>query len=159
MVANPASHRKPITPETMLPDVLTKFPSTRRVFDRYGLSGCGGRLGPVESIQFFARAHGVDETQLLRELDAAAQEPSSDALVVPSCAVADTIYRRFFLAGILLVLTAGASWGALLLWQIGMRGKFTGVSIHDVNAHGHAQIFGWVGLFIMGFGYQAFPRI
>ncbi|MEP0843155.1 MAG: DUF1858 domain-containing protein, partial [Phycisphaerae bacterium] len=32
-------------------------------------------------------------------------------------------------------------------------------SIHDVNAHGHAQIFGWVGLFIMGFAYQAFPRV
>jgi hypothetical protein len=27
-----------------------------------------------------------------------------------------------------------------------------------VNAHGHAQIFGWVGLFVMGFAYQAFPR-
>src|SRR5690606_24389009 len=25
-------------------------------------------------------------------------------------------------------------------------------------AHGHAQIFGWVGLFVMGFAYQAFPR-
>src|SRR5262249_53364697 len=28
----------------------------------------------------------------------------------------------------------------------------------EVNAHGHAQIFGWVGLFVMGFAYQAFPR-
>jgi hypothetical protein len=28
-----------------------------------------------------------------------------------------------------------------------------------VNAHGHAQIYGWVGLFIMGFAYQAFPRM
>ena len=27
-----------------------------------------------------------------------------------------------------------------------------------MNAHGHAQIFGWVGLFVMGFAYQAFPR-
>jgi hypothetical protein len=30
--------------------------------------------------------------------------------------------------------------------------------LHEVNAHGHAQIFGWVGLFVMGFAYQAFPR-
>ena len=30
--------------------------------------------------------------------------------------------------------------------------------LHEVNAHGHAQIFGWVALFIMGFAYQAFPR-
>jgi hypothetical protein len=28
-----------------------------------------------------------------------------------------------------------------------------------VNAHGHAQVFGWVGLFVMGFGYQMFPAL
>jgi hypothetical protein len=68
-------------------------------------------------------------------------------------------YRPFFLAGIIVILTAGAVWGAWLLWQIGRVETFTGVSIHEVNAHGHAQIFGWVGLFIMGFAYQAFPRM
>jgi hypothetical protein len=68
-------------------------------------------------------------------------------------------YRLFFLTGIVIILTAGAVWGAWLLWQIGSVGSFTGVSIHEVNAHGHAQIFGWVGLFIMGFAYQAFPRM
>lgn len=73
--------------------------------------------------------------------------------------VPETIYRRFFLAGILVILTAGAVWGAFLLWQVSRAGSFTGVSIHAVNAHGHAQIFGWVGLFIMGFAYQAFPRM
>ena len=36
------------------------------MLDRYGLHGCGGPLGPVESIGFFARAHGVDEARLLR---------------------------------------------------------------------------------------------
>ncbi|MCC6681453.1 MAG: hypothetical protein IT445_11185 [Phycisphaeraceae bacterium] len=44
------------------------------------------------------------------------------------------------------------------MWQIGLADSFTGVSIQNVNAHGHAQIFGWVGLFIMGFAYQALPR-
>jgi riboflavin transporter FmnP len=68
-------------------------------------------------------------------------------------------YRPFFLTGIIVILTAGAVWGAWLLWQIGRVESFTGVSIHEVNAHGHAQIFGWVGLFIMGFAYQAFPRM
>ena len=42
---------------------------------------------------------------------------------------------------------------------IGFAGKFTGMNIHHVNAHGHAQIYGWVGLFVMGFAYQAFPRM
>jgi hypothetical protein len=30
----------------MLPDVLNRYPSCRRVFDRYGLSGCGGPQRP-----------------------------------------------------------------------------------------------------------------
>jgi len=73
--------------------------------------------------------------------------------------VSRSLYRPFFLAGIAVVLTVGAAWGAWLLWQIGFAHRFTGVSLHQVNAHGHAQVFGWVGLFVMGFGYQMFPAI
>lgn len=147
------------TGQTLIPDLLASHPEARKVFDRYGLSGCGGELGPHETIQFFSRTHGVDEAQLLGEIAEAIQHGTAegDQLAAPS--VADTIYRRFFLAGIAVVLTAGASWGAWILWSIGMKGEFTGVSVHQINAHGHAQIFGWVGLFIMGFAYQAFPRI
>jgi hypothetical protein len=68
-------------------------------------------------------------------------------------------YRAFFLAGIAVVLTVGAAWGAWLLLRIGAVGKFTGAPLHEVNAHGHAQVFGWVGLFVMGFGYQMFPAL
>jgi hypothetical protein len=68
------------------------------------------------------------------------------------------IYRPFFLGAIATVLTAGASWGILLLWQIGIAHSFTSVSIQQINAHGQAQIYGWVGLFVLGFAYQAFPR-
>jgi hypothetical protein len=163
-----------VTPQTMLPDLLAAHPHTRAVFDRYGLRGCGGRLGPVESLRFFARAHGVDEDQLLREVNVAIASPAGGAPTALTAApdapaahadggaaatIADTLYRRFFTAGIVAILTVGATWGAYLLWRIGFAGDFTGISIHDVNAHGHAQIFGWVGLFIMGFAYQAFPRM
>ncbi len=34
-----------ITAEAFLPDVIARYPSTRAVFDRYGLHGCGGELG------------------------------------------------------------------------------------------------------------------
>ncbi|HOB73031.1 MAG TPA: DUF1858 domain-containing protein [Phycisphaerae bacterium] len=154
---------EPVTPETMLPELFQTYPQTRAVFDRYGLSGCGGRLGPVESVRFFARSHGVDESRLLAEIRQAIENPASvqaEAETAAAESVADTVYRRFFLAGIVLILTAGATWGAWLLWKIGFAGGFTTAnSIHEVNAHGHAQIFGWVGLFIMGFAYQAFPRV
>lgn len=72
---------------------------------------------------------------------------------------ARTLHRPFFTAAILSVLTVGASWGVLILWRIGFAERFTGVSIHEVNAHGYAQITGWVGLFMMGFGYQSLPRL
>ena len=52
----------------MIPDLLRSAPQVRPVLDRYGLRGCGGRLGPVESLGFFAQAHGVPLDQLLREL-------------------------------------------------------------------------------------------
>jgi hypothetical protein len=148
-----------ITAETMIPDLFREHPQTRCVFDRHGLEGCGGRLGPVESIGFFARAHGVDQQQLLAQIHEMLQRPATAPLPPVEPSVGDTIYRRYFLGGIWLILTAGATWGAWLLWQIGIVGQFTGVSFHHVNAHGHAQIYGWVGLFIMGFAYQAFPRI
>jgi hypothetical protein len=160
MVANGKSNVA-ITPDLLLPDLLRAHPEARAVFDRYGLRGCGGPLGPYESIRFFARAHGVDEGRLLHELERAISAPQSNgAAAAPGAPEgADTIYRRYFLGGILLVLTAGATWGAWLLWTIAVNGSFRSLSLHSINAHGEAQIFGWVGLFIMGFAYQAFPRL
>lgn len=70
----------------------------------------------------------------------------------------DSIYRPFFTAGIVVMLTLGVAWGSLLLLRIADAGRFDALSVHEVNAHGHAQIFGWVGLFVMGFAYQIFPR-
>jgi Domain of unknown function (DUF1858)/NnrS protein len=155
----------PLTPQTMLPDLLGRHPLARAVFNRYGLRGCGGAQGPAESLEFFAKTHGVPLSQLVDELDEvvrdahAAQKAERELRDAGAARPIDTIYRPFFTAGIGVVLTAGAAWGALLLWRIGLSGAFTAVSIHDVNAHGHAQIFGWVGLFIMGFAYQAFSRM
>jgi hypothetical protein len=71
---------------------------------------------------------------------------------------ADAIYRPFFTSAIVLTLTFGATWGAWLLWRIGVEHSFTKVSLFEINAHGHAQIYGWMTLFIMGFAYQALPR-
>ncbi len=45
-----------------------------------------------------------------------------------------------------------------MLLRIALTGSFRSAGLHEVNAHGHAQIFGWVGLFVMGYAYQAFPR-
>lgn len=147
-----------LSPTVLIPDLLRRHPGVRPVLDRYGLRGCGGPNGPQESIEFFARAHDVPLARLMAELRAAAETPAEASPPTNSRWTADAIYRPFFLGGIGIVLTLGAVWGAYLLVRIAVAGKFAAVGVHEVNAHGHAQIFGWVGLFVMGFAYQAFPR-
>jgi hypothetical protein len=153
----PAPLPEELAGDTMVPAILAAWPSAREVFDRHGLRGCGGESGPAETLGFFARAHGVDFAELVSELRAAIARPDA----VPARAAArpvDSIYRRFFLGGIAVALTAGATWGAYLLLTIARARDFGAVSLFAVNAHGQAQIYGWVGLFVMGFAYQAFPR-
>ena len=152
-----------VSPDMLLNDLVRAHPQARAVLDRHGLTDCGGRDGPAESISFFARMHGMEERALLAELSDAIACKAPGPLRAPARvnrqSIADVAYRWFFLSAILVVLTAGATWGAVLLWQIAFMRQFTGVSLHAINAHGSAQIFGWMGLFIMGFAYQAFPRM
>ena len=146
-----------ITVKSYLPDVVAQYPSTRGVFDRYGLQGCGGPLGPFEQVGWFARLHGVAIDKLLAELNEAASG-STHVAAEFSPSIADTIYRPFFLAGIATVLTLGCVWGAINLFTIGVKESFNAISYSWVLAHGHAMVFGFVGFFIMGFAYQAVPR-
>ncbi len=154
-----------VGPETQLPDLFRTHPETRAIFNRHGLRGCGGQHGPAESVGFFAEAHGLDTERMLAEIrqvisDPAARQAARDQLAADRRPhLGDTIYQPFFLAGLAVIVSVGAAWGTWLLVEIGRAESFTGISIHEVNAHGHAQIMGWVGLFIMGFAYQAFPRM
>jgi uncharacterized protein involved in response to NO len=146
-----------ITADVFLPEMVQRYPATRAVLDRYGLHGCGGPQGPREQLGWFARLHNVPIEKLLSELNEAASQTASD---VPEFApsIGDTIYRPFFLAGIATVLTLGCMWGAINLLTIGLKQSFTAVNYSWVLAHAHAMVFGFVGFFIMGFAYQAFPR-
>src|SRR5262245_40851131 len=96
--------------QTLIPDLLRVAPQARVVLDRYGLRGCGGEQGPVETLAFFARAHDVPLPRLLEELRRVPDDPGPGATAVPEAA--DSIYRPFFKAGIAVVLTLGAVWGA-----------------------------------------------
>lgn len=146
-----------ITREMELPEILGRYPACRPVFDRYGLLGCGGPLGPQESLAFFARAHRVDEARLLRELQEAAGAGGSAAHYKPG--PADVIYRRFFRAGILTMFTFGCVLGAINLAILAARGQLASLDMRAITwAHAHAQVAGWVTFFVMGFAYQAIPR-
>ena len=142
-----------------LPTILSRYPACRTVFDRYGLTGCGGELGPQEPLWFFARAHRVDENQLIAELQAAAggEDPAGNAQFNPGGA--DAIYRRFFKAAILTMFTFGCVLGGVNLAVMAARHQLASLDLRAVTwAHAHAQVAGWVTFFIMGFAYQAIPR-
>jgi uncharacterized protein involved in response to NO len=144
-------------------DVIARWPWTVRVFERHGLTGCGGAQGPVEPLGFFATVHEVDPEQLLRELDdAIAGGPPAEAAASPTAGAAmPDVYPPFLKAAILATLTGGATLGLVALTIAGLRGSLaTGLSWWTpvIQAHGHVQIFGWVGLFIMGVAYHVVPR-
>lgn len=65
------------------------------------------------------------------------------------------IYKPFFIAGILSVLTAGCLLGAVALYGISVQGSYTASAWTPyVLAHANSQVFGWVGFFIIGFALQ-----
>jgi hypothetical protein len=144
--------------ETSVAEIIQVCPTARRVFDKHGLKGCGGANGPSESLAFFAAVHQVDVEALVQELNAERQNPSRQEYVYQE-SLGDYIYRRSFKAGIVIVLSIGGLWGAFNLWQIAQGGTFLELRlVPAIQAHAHAMIFGWVGLFVMGFAYQSFPR-
>ncbi len=83
---------------------------------------------------------------------------TAHAPALPAVAPKLDAFPRFFLTGIAATLSAGATWGAIVLLRIAAHRSLTSVSIFEINAHAQAQIDGWVGMFVMGFAYTAFPR-
>jgi len=144
-----------ITKDWTLPEVIEKYPGTRRIFDDAGLHGCGGASGPHETVEFFSRVHGVPLEKLLGDLEAAKDAPAAAYRED----LGDILYRRFFKAAIVVILTAGATLGASMLLLYGLRHSFTSLDLFaPIQAHANAQVFGWVGLFVMGFACQGLPR-
>lgn len=147
-----------ITANTSVAEIVKLCPGARRIFDEHGLKGCGGEHGPSEPLGFFAAVHQANLDELLREINAEMENSSAQAYVYKE-SLQDYIYRRFFKAGVTIVLTVGCLWGAINLLQIALGKNFLQLRLlSSIHAHAHAMIFGWVGMFVMGFAYQSFPR-
>ncbi|MBI2954844.1 MAG: NnrS family protein [Chloroflexi bacterium] len=69
------------------------------------------------------------------------------------------VYRPFIIAAIVIALTAGGGLGAINLAAMAVGGAVGTTWLAITQAHGHAQIFGWVGMFIMGVVYYVVPRL
>lgn len=62
-------------------------------------------------------------------------------------------------AGVTFMLLPGTFLGVWNLFAISGRHVANSVSPAWIQAHGHAQIFGWIGSFILGIGYFSLPRL
>ena len=149
-----------ITGNTTVKDIVMHNPETKGVFSKYGLLECGGEYGPEEAIYFFARVHNVDPDSLIKELNdvirgkVAAPEVSADDVE----SAYENIYEKFIKTAIVIALTTGCVYGAFILFYMGIQHSLYSVPKVLIETHGHTQIFGWCGLFIMGVSYFVLPR-
>src|SRR5579885_2793955 len=141
----------------LITDIIEKFPSTREVFAKHGV--CSGGIIPRETLEFFSRAHQVNLEEILVELNKASHNSSSTKpeTTAPRESIGEVLWRRFFKFGIVFG-SIGWAFGAVNLAYIAFRRSYFELPIPVILSHAHIQIFGWVGLFVMGFAYQAFPR-
>lgn len=141
------SYQKPaIRPEMTVRQVAADYPTCRDIFVEYGEpTDQPGRFGHFQPLTHFARSHGLDLDQLLDRLSQAAGVP-----VDRWNRTAERVHRSFVVAALAITLTLGAGWGAWLLWRIGINYDFAAVEAAHIVAHGEAQLWGFIGLFVVG---------
>ncbi|MCF6149821.1 MAG: DUF1858 domain-containing protein [Candidatus Kuenenia sp.] len=147
-----------INKNTVIKDLIEAHPETLAVFKKYNLVIAGGVRGPNEPIAFFAKAHEVDYDTLVRELNEAIEKGGGEHVELPLLEV-DKVYEKFVKSAIILTLTVGVTFGAIILSYIAVKLDFSSTYYALIQAHGHAQLLGWVGLFIMGFALYIIPRV
>ena len=65
----------------------------------------------------------------------------------------------YLATGLFFMLLPGTLFGVAQLLKISASHAPSAADAGWVQAHGHAQIFGWLGTFILGIGYYAIPRL
>jgi uncharacterized protein involved in response to NO len=69
------------------------------------------------------------------------------------------VLTAYIAAGLVFMLVPGTFLGVWNLLQVSSRGDIGLVSPPWLQAHGHAQVFGWIGTFILGIGFYSVPRL
>jgi len=158
--AHRAAESHSIVPPTMsVRDVRRRFPATIPVFEKFGLGDCGGDDGPDEPVAWFATVHRIPLDEFLRAVRAAAVRDVAavrkDA-AAPAKSASLPFSPHFILGSLFLTLTLGATAGMINLLRIAAGAD---VALSHRQIHGHTQILGFAGLFLMGIAYHALPRI
>src|SRR5215469_15577972 len=85
--------------------------------------------------------------------------PETPAILIKAREVsAQRLMMAYALAGLFFMLLPGTFLGVWNLISISGR-HGAAVSPAWIQAHGHAQIFGWIGTFILGIGFYSIPKM
>ena len=68
------------------------------------------------------------------------------------------LLMAFITSGLIFMVFPGTLLGVWNLLQISGRESVSSISATWLQAHGHAQVFGWVGSFIVGIGFYSIPK-
>ncbi len=148
----------PVIPTTTVREIVTTYPGSEQVFENHGLAGCGGDNGPTEPVAFFAAIHHVEPTVLIAELNAYITNLQPTVVQSGTLAPARLTYPLFVTTALVLTLAFGLTTGVAAALT-DTYGALTGDGwLAMVQAHGHLQLFGFLGLFIMGMAYHVVPR-
>jgi hypothetical protein len=147
VIAIPGSYeRKAIRPEMTVRQVAADFPESQAVFRKYGeLDNVGARFGHLEPLSHFARRKEIELATLLADL----RDATSMAVEIRSD-YAQRVHHGFLLSALIITLSLGTGWGAWILWSIGSERGFDAVAPASITAHGEAQLWGFIALFIIG---------
>ena len=147
-----------IRQENTVKEVVEKYPVTRRIFETYGIM-CGSNILPDKPLSFFARMHNINPSQLIDDLqkliNGEVDSRTEGSITKPQ---AEHVYEIFVKTAIIVVLSTGCLYGASLLAYAAFRNSLSSLAWILTETHGDTQVYGWVGLFIMGISYFALPK-
>jgi len=69
------------------------------------------------------------------------------------------LLMTYISSGLVFMLLPGTFLGVWNLLQISGRESVASISPAWLQAHGHAQVFGWIGSFIFGIGFYSIPKL
>jgi len=69
------------------------------------------------------------------------------------------LLMTFIVTGLIFMLLPGTFLGVWNLIKISSRAAVESIAPAWIQAHGHAQLFGWVGTFILGIGFYSIPKL
>jgi uncharacterized protein involved in response to NO len=102
-------------------------------------------------------------TVLATRVEKKAGRPLSPAEIFDITAAREMKLSRLLMlyigTGLIFMLLPGTFLGVWNLLEISAHRSASSVSPAWIQAHGHAQIFGWIGTFILGIGFHSIPKL